>query len=69
MNHIVLPALIFALSLPAIPPAAAAILVADSVADYSGVQGQDNWYYGYAEWPSHSGYAFIPLTYDSLYDR
>lgn len=32
-----------------VQPARAATVIADSVSEYSAVQGQDNWYYGYIE--------------------
>lgn len=41
--------------------AQASIIVADSVAEFSSVQGQANWYYGYIE--PVSGSAFIAMGY------
>ena len=60
----VIPSMIFAT-----PSIAGAVIVADTVADYSGVQGQNNWTYGF--WAgTGSGYtpssfvAFAPTVYN-----
>ncbi|WP_197527962.1 PEP-CTERM sorting domain-containing protein [Posidoniimonas polymericola] len=47
--------------------APATIVVADSVAEFSSVQGQDGWYYGYYTGAPSSPDDFIPMTeYDPI---
>lgn len=51
----------FVLCMSAAAPANAAIVVANSVTDFSGTQGHQGWYYGYVT-PSTPSYTFTQMT-------
>ena len=53
------------LAASAIGSAQAGVLLADSVADFSGVQGENSWYYGYKE--TDSGGFFLLRQFDDNY--